>query len=116
MPRAPGPPMWVQSSFPVAASRATMDPAFDTYIRLSTTIGLNVRAPPPIVYVQATASCLTFDLLICFKEEYCEESCPPPYPIHVSNDRRSAANRAVETISIAKTHLRMGHPPEAAWT
>src|SRR5689334_14933838 len=99
MPRAPGPPICVQSSFPVAASRATMDPDFDTYIVLATTTGLNVSAPPPTAYVHATASCLTFDLLICFSEEYCEESCPPPYPIQVSNDLRSAANNVVETIS-----------------
>jgi hypothetical protein len=46
--------------------------------------------PGPVGYVQATSIRLTFDLLICFSDEYCEESEPPRYWFQVAKDRSAA--------------------------
>src|SRR5579863_8954529 len=59
----------------------------------SLTMGSNTKAPRPASgYVQATSSCFTLDLLICFSEEYCAESAPPRYSDQVAKDRSSAAD------------------------
>src|SRR3984957_3216007 len=60
----------------------------------STIRGLNVYVPGPASYIQATSSCLTFDLLICLRDEYCEESAPPRYWFQVSKDRSAAGTGA----------------------
>src|SRR5579863_8586068 len=62
----------------------------------STTTGLKVYVPGPVSYVQATSSCFTFDLLICLRDEYCEESAPPRYSPQVAKDRSAAGSSAVK--------------------
>src|SRR6478672_642503 len=89
MPRSPMAPWfsWAQISFPVDASTATIDRFLASrYITPSTTIGLNryVRMSP-VGNVQATSSFATFDLLICLRAEYWDESEPPRYWRQVSN-------------------------------
>src|SRR5262245_39578683 len=94
MPRSPTAPSLrcVHTSLPVAASSATIERfAPSTYITLPATIGLKRTVPSPAGYVQATSSCFTFDLLICFSAEYCVEPGPPRYPVHVVNGLSSAA-------------------------
>src|SRR5579862_9472040 len=96
MPRVPTAPMlgWTQISLPVAPSRATTELfCARTYITPSTTMGSKTKVPGPVGYIQATASCLTFDLLICLSDEYCDESAPPRYWLQVEKDRSAAVAR-----------------------
>src|ERR1700733_2450571 len=88
---------WAHNCFPVAASSATTELlCASTYRTPSTTTGLKVYVPGPVSKVQATSSCLTFDLLICLRDEYCEESAPPRYWLQVAKER-SAADTSVPT-------------------
>src|SRR5580704_8890441 len=105
--------------FPVAASSATTELlCANTYMTPSTTRGSKVFVPGPVWYVQATSSCLTFDLLICLRDEYCEESAPPRYWPQVSKDC-SAANSSVPHIQrnigsrklCADLRIIIGYPP-----
>src|ERR1700721_2252431 len=81
--------------FPVAASSATTELlCASTYRTPSTTTGLKVYVPGPVSYLQATSSCLTFDLLICLRDEYCEESAPPRYWPQVAKDLSAADTSA----------------------
>src|SRR5687768_9162566 len=85
MPRAPMPPCccFLQSSFPVAASRAAIVLFCGVrYITPSITSGLKMTVPLT-GNVHATSSWETFDLLICSSAENCDECAPPPYAVQV---------------------------------
>src|ERR1700677_1887782 len=98
--------------FPVAASSAITELlCASTYMTPSTTTGLKVYVPGPVSYVHATSSCLTFDLLICLRDEYCEESAPPRYWLQVSKDRSAADTSALHSqMSIRSVKLRADLP------
>src|ERR1700684_2745691 len=82
-----------------------------------TTRGSKVYVPGPVLNVQATSSCLTFDLLICLRDEYCEESAPPRYWLQVAKDRSAADTSVPHTQrNIASMKFRaavriIGQPP-----
>src|SRR5580658_10431402 len=87
----------------------------------STTMGSKVYIPGPVWYVHAISSCLTFDLLICLRDEYCEESAPPRYWLQVAKDRSAADSGVPHTQRIGSMKLSadlriMGYPPTAKFT
>src|SRR5580692_7142131 len=106
--------------FPVAASSATTELlCASTYRTPSTTTGLKVYVPGPVSYLQATSSCLTFDLLICLSDEYCEESAPPRYWLQVAKDRSAAGSsdphtqRKITSLKPGADLRIIGEPPTA---
>src|SRR5262249_41630784 len=78
----------------------------------STITGLE-RGVPPLSYFHAISNCLTLFLVICLRDEYCEESEPPKFESQVAKLGASAANTMTASAA-ATTHnmrLRMENPP-----